>query len=65
MKIQVDPTKCQAYGRCIEIGPDLFELDDFGFAVALEEGVVAPGNEDRAREAVRECPARAIMSDHE
>jgi ferredoxin len=60
MKIQVDSTKCDAYGLCAEKAPDLFELDDFGYATVLNDGVVAAGNEECAREAVTICPAQAI-----
>jgi ferredoxin len=60
MKIQVDSTKCDAYGLCAEKAPHLFELDDFGYATASHGGIVAPADADLAREAVDVCPAGAI-----
>jgi ferredoxin len=41
----------------------LFDLDDFGFASARADGVVPEKGEQRAREAVRECPAKAILEE--
>lgn len=60
MRIQVDSTKCDAYGLCAEKAPALFELDDFGYAAVLNDGVVPAGDEELAREAVAICPAQAI-----
>jgi ferredoxin len=60
MKVRVDPTRCQGYGRCAAIAPEIFELDDFGFASARSDDEVAADREDVAREAATECPARAI-----
>ena len=60
MKIQVDSTKCDAYGLCAESAPHLFELDDFGYATARNDGLVPAGDEPAADEAIRECPVQAI-----
>lgn len=62
MVVRVDPTKCQGYGRCVEIASELFELDEWGYASARLEGDVPSTLVDAAREAVRECPAQAILS---
>jgi ferredoxin len=60
MKIQVDSTKCDAYGLCAETVPQLLELDDFGYATARNGGLV--GEEDRAaaEQAMGACPVTAI-----
>ncbi|MCW2581074.1 MAG: Ferredoxin [Blastococcus sp.] len=60
MKVQVDSTKCDAYGLCGEQFPELFELDDFGYAMARNDGVVQEGREAEAGAAVGICPALAI-----
>jgi ferredoxin len=60
MKVQVDSTKCDAYGLCAEEAPELFELDDFGYAMARNDGTVPEGHEAGARAAVGICPALAI-----
>ena len=60
MKLVVDPEKCYAHGLCIEDAPDLFEWNEAGDkAVAI--GDVPPGQEAKAREAVRCCPEQAIV----
>ena len=59
MKLWVDPEKCYAHGLCIEDTPELFEWNEAGDkAVAI--GEVPPGQEAKAREAVRCCPEQAI-----
>jgi len=60
MKLVVDPTKCDAYGLCVETAPDLFELDDFGYASAASDGRVPEERAEAARAAVKACPAGAI-----
>lgn len=60
MKVQVDSTKCDAYGLCAEKSPELFELDDFGYAIARNDGTVREGHEAEARAAIGVCPVSAI-----
>jgi ferredoxin len=60
MKVQVDSTKCDAYGLCTETAPQVFELDDFGYATARDGGVVLDGQEDAAKAAIAACPVHAI-----
>jgi ferredoxin len=62
MKIQVDVDKCQGHARCNLLSPELFELDDFGHAQVLLE-VVPRELEEKARQAVRNCPEVAISAD--
>lgn len=57
MKAEVDPAKCCGYALCTEVCPEVFKLDDAGFAFA---GVVPPGLESKVREAVDACPESAI-----
>ena len=60
MHVHVDPEKCQGHNRCYALAPELFEVDDFGNASELNEGVVPAGLEDKARIAVANCPEYAI-----
>lgn len=60
MKVQVDMSKCQAYGNCADEAPRLFTLDEWGYAVVLDDGTVPPEEEQAARNAVAACPAIAI-----
>ena len=40
MKISVDPDKCQGHSRCYALAPELFDVDDYGNATALNDGDV-------------------------
>jgi len=59
MKVTVDAELCQGHARCWDLCPEVFDLDDEGYAyVTLAE--VPPELEDKARQAARNCPERAI-----
>lgn len=60
MEVAVDPDRCQGHARCWEICPEVFSLDEEGFAVAAP-GPVPAGVEASAREAADNCPERAIV----
>jgi ferredoxin len=49
----VDPNECSAHGDCVEIAPQVFQLDD----VAV---VIGAGPEELILEAAEACPAVAI-----
>jgi ferredoxin len=59
MKVTVDDGRCRGHGMCLTICPEVFELTDDGYAVADPDEVPA-GLEDAAREAIENCPERAI-----
>ncbi|HWC80483.1 MAG TPA: ferredoxin [Pseudonocardiaceae bacterium] len=59
MKISIDSTKCSGHARCAATAPDVFELDDDGYAVPFA-GDVPPGLEDKARDGAHACPELAI-----
>jgi ferredoxin len=60
MKVKVDQEKCQGHNRCFVVAPDLFELDDYGYAHEVGDGTVPAGMEEKARLAVVNCPENAI-----
>ena len=60
MKIKVDQEKCQGHNRCFVVASDLFELDDYGYAHEVNDGVVPPELQEKARLAVTNCPELAI-----
>jgi ferredoxin len=60
MKVKVDSTKCLAYGDCAAHAPEIFKLDDFGYAQTEGDGEVPPGLEEKAEQALKACPAQAI-----
>lgn len=59
MKVILDLDVCQGHARCARLAPDVFGLDDAGYAVLRLEDV-PPGREDAVREAAAACPERAI-----
>jgi ferredoxin len=59
MKVAVDEDTCRGHGMCLTFCPEVFEMTDDGWAVADPEQVPA-GLEGAVREAVENCPERAI-----
>lgn len=62
MKAVVDPNLCSGHARCNATAPEVFELDDLGYAALASGGdaTVAPGHEQAARDGALACPERAI-----
>jgi ferredoxin len=59
VKLVADRDACIGSGNCMMVSEELFDADDDGLVVLLAEDVPA-SEEDRAREAVRLCPASAL-----
>lgn len=59
MKAEVDPDRCRGHGICLTVCPEVFTLNDDGYAEAAAQ--VDAGFEDAVREAERACPERAII----
>ncbi len=59
MKLHVDREMCQGHSRCYATYPELFDIDDEGTAFVIVENI-PPGWEDRANNAIANCPERAI-----
>ena len=59
--MSVDPDLCQGHARCWEICPEVFALDDEGYAVVVQPDVPDELH-PKAREAVANCPERAITA---
>jgi ferredoxin len=55
-RIEIDRSLCSAYGTCIDVAPDLFELSDDLIAVTRVEETDA----EAAVEAASACPMGAI-----
>ncbi len=60
MRVHVDGDRCQGHNRCYAIAPELFDVDDLGYAHELGDGTVAPQHAAGARLAVANCPEQAI-----
>ena len=57
--LRVDPIRCDAYGQCAELLPELIELDDWGYPL-LADGGVPPSLVPAARRSVSLCPRLAL-----
>ncbi|MGC0343914.1 ferredoxin [Streptomyces sp. SLBN-8D4] len=59
MKVELEADKCVASGQCVLASADVFDQDDDGIAILLEEQV-GDDRLDDVEEAVAVCPAAAI-----
>lgn len=59
MRVTVDLDVCQGHARCARLAPEVFSLDEAGYAVLLLEEVPAE-LQDAVRQAAAACPERAI-----
>jgi ferredoxin len=60
LRIRVDPDKCQGHNRCYAIAPELFDVDDLGYAHETNDGLVPAELEEKAELAAANCPEQAI-----
>lgn len=65
MRVIIDSDKCQGHNRCYALAPELFDVDDYGQAMVLNDGEVPPELEAKARLAVANCPEYAISIEGE
>lgn len=59
MKVVVNRDNCIGCGACESIEPSVFQLDDEGISVVLEENV-ENADTDNINDAVESCPTSAI-----
>jgi ferredoxin len=59
LTITVDRSKCCGYTLCAAEAPDVYSIDDQGYAVAPE--TVPAELEDQARRGAAACPDSAII----
>ena len=60
-RLRVDPIKCNGYGYCAEIIPELITSDDWGFPIVSPEPIDGDALLVLARRAVGTCPRLALM----
>jgi ferredoxin len=60
MKLQLNPIKCHAHGLCAELLPELINLDEWGYPILSNDGLIPPALTDQARAAVSACPTLAL-----
>lgn len=65
MRVRVDGEKCQGHNRCYALSPELFDVDNLGYAHERNDGAVPPELEEKARLAVANCPELAISIEGE
>ncbi len=60
MRVRIDTERCTGHGRCYMLAPDVFETDDRGYGVVINDEV-PPGLEEQARKAADNCPEQAVI----
>ncbi len=60
ISIALDTSKCQAYGLCVGIAPDVFDVPSGSSVAVLLRDVADQDELEDLEEAVRSCPAQAI-----
>ena len=60
MRIEFDKDLCQGHNRCYLLAPELFDVDDDGFAVLRVSGDVPAELEQKAQLCADNCPEYAI-----
>jgi ferredoxin len=60
LKAVVDPARCCGYTLCNQMCPEVFELDESGFAT-IAMPLVPPELAGKARAAADACPEDAIV----
>lgn len=63
MRLTLDRDACQGHNRCYLLAPELFDVDDEGYAVLVGDGTVPEGLGEKARLAVDNCPEYAITAE--
>jgi len=59
VRVTVDTSACVGHARCNAVAPDVYDLDDEGYAKPLD-GDVPSALEAQARQGADACPERAI-----
>ncbi|WP_330254123.1 ferredoxin [Nocardia sp. NBC_00565] len=59
MRINVDPQRCQGHALCAATAPELFDLDEHGYARVADE-FVSGEHAAAAQAAAATCPEQAV-----
>jgi len=59
LRLAVDPVRCDAYGHCAELLPELIQLDQWGYPM-IEPDTVPEHLRGDAKNAVAACPRLAL-----
>jgi ferredoxin len=60
MKITLNREACQGHNRCYLLAPEVFDVDDDGYALLRIDGDVPAELQEKARLAAENCPEYAI-----
>lgn len=60
MRLHVDSDLCQGHNRCAMLAPDLFDIDEKGYASPAGDGTVPADRREAAELAADNCPEQAI-----
>ena len=58
-RLRVDPIRCDGFGHCAELLPELVSLDEWGYPILADVDVPTTLEAD-ARRAIRLCPRLAL-----
>jgi ferredoxin len=58
--LRVNPIRCDAYGHCAELLPELIALDEWGYPI-IDDAPIPGGLQREARRAVSLCPRLALL----
>lgn len=60
--LRVDPIRCDGFGHCHELAPELVDIDEWGYPVIVSEPTPLSdqGAMASARYAERGCPRQAL-----
>lgn len=61
MRVKLDRTLCDGFGICAKHAPEYFSLDDWGYAVLVGDGNIAPKDQPAVLRALLDCPVHAII----
>lgn len=62
MKITVDRSKCEGYGKCVQATPKVFKLDEKFISVVIDP---KGDTDERILLAAKVCPTKAIILEEE
>jgi ferredoxin len=63
VKVRVEAAKCEGFGICATHSPEVFLLDEWGYASVRGDGEIATGEESQVQRAIADCPAHAIVAE--
>ena len=63
MRIKLDRPRCDGFGVCGLHAPEVFSLDEWGYATLVDRtGAVPARHEPQVRKALASCPVQAITT---